>query len=238
MNNSYLYILFNSFTLRRIVSKRILLFCMLSCFQVVSAEAAIPIAEVIRQAVKRVIVAVDLQVQRLQNETIALQQAQQKLENLLSKTRLEEIANWSEKQKELYGDYYQSLWKVKQLVAQYQRVREIGETQKELIQLYSSTYKYLRESNQFSAKELELIHTGLGDILNQSILNLDELTRVLKSMGTQQSDASRLDQIHRLDIRMEKDFRNLKRMALQLEGLAKQRTREQTGLKTNRLILQ
>jgi hypothetical protein len=51
-------------------------------------RAQIPLAEVIKAGVKKVVKAVDLKVQRLQNKTIWLQNAQKVLENKLSKLRL------------------------------------------------------------------------------------------------------------------------------------------------------
>lgn len=73
------------------------------------ANAQIAVLEVIKAGVKKVIKAVDLKVQRLQNETIWLQNAQKVLENQLSKLKLTEIADWTEKQKELYKNYYEEL---------------------------------------------------------------------------------------------------------------------------------
>ena len=64
------------------------------------------IAEIIRQGVKKAIIAVDLKIQRLQNKVIALQNVQKKLENTLSKVKLTEISDWIEKQRKLYDDYF------------------------------------------------------------------------------------------------------------------------------------
>ena len=70
------------------------------------ADAAIPIAKIIKEGVKKVIKAVDLMIQRLQNKTIWLQNAQKVIENQLSKLKLTEISDWVNKQKELYKDYF------------------------------------------------------------------------------------------------------------------------------------
>jgi len=69
--------------------------------------------QIVTMVIKKVIKAIDLKVQRMQNNTIWLQNAQKTIENELSKFRLNEISNWSEKQRSLYEDYYQELWKVK-----------------------------------------------------------------------------------------------------------------------------
>ena len=89
------------------------------------ADAAIPIAKIIQEGVKKVIRAVDLMIQRLQNKTIWLQNAQKVLENKLNELKLTEIAEWTEKHRKLYQDYYEELWKVKNTIAMYQRVRQV-----------------------------------------------------------------------------------------------------------------
>lgn len=81
---------------------------------------AVPIIGLIKDAVAMVIKAIDLRIQRLQNKTIWLQNAQKQLENVLSKVKLDEISNWTQKQKELYKEYYDELAKVKSIITYYQ----------------------------------------------------------------------------------------------------------------------
>lgn len=188
------------------------------------SQAAIPIAEIIRQAVVKIIVAVDLQIQRMQNDTIGLQQVQQKMENVLSESRLEEISSWSQRQKELYGDYYEGLWKVKNVLSQYQRIRDISETQAEMLRAYQKTWNLLISSGQFSMDELNLIQSRYGEILQSSVQNMGQLTELIKSFSFQISDGERLERIHLLDRDMNKNFRDILGMNLQLESLNRQRT--------------
>ncbi|WP_317162916.1 hypothetical protein [Pedobacter puniceum] len=89
------------------------------------ANAQIAVLEVIKAGVKKVIKAVDLKIQRMQNETLWLQNAQKVMENQLSKLKLTEIANWSEKQRSLYENYYTDLWKVKAAISYYQQIKDI-----------------------------------------------------------------------------------------------------------------
>src|SRR5215213_9644934 len=92
-------------------------------------KAAIPILEIIKQAVIKVIKAVDLMIQRLQNKTIWLQNAQKVLENKLSQLKLKEISEWTKKQRKLYDQYYQELWKVKNTLVTFHKVKEIAQKQ-------------------------------------------------------------------------------------------------------------
>src|SRR5699024_1396635 len=99
---------------------------LIACFTLISspkADAQIVVAEVIKAGVKKVIKAVDLKIQRLQNKTIWLQNAQKTLENTMAKLKLKEISSWVSKQKTLYQDYYQELWKVKMLITYYSEIK-------------------------------------------------------------------------------------------------------------------
>lgn len=89
-----------------------------------------PITEIIKAGIVKVIKAVDLKIQRLQNETIWLQNAQKTIENELSKLKLEEIGDWVEKQRVLYADYFDELQQVKSVIVYYHRVKDITELQK------------------------------------------------------------------------------------------------------------
>jgi len=102
------------------------------CFMVSpvqNANAQIPIMEIIKQAVTKVIVAVDLKIQRLQNKTIWLQNAQKVLENKMSEFKLTEISDWVEKQRAQYANYFDELWRIKSALAYYQGVKDIIEKQ-------------------------------------------------------------------------------------------------------------
>lgn len=85
---------------------------LLTSAPVANAQTPIPILEIIKQGVIKVIKAIDLKIQRLQNKTIWLQNAKV-LENKLSQLKLTEIAQWTEKQRQLCKKYYDELWQVR-----------------------------------------------------------------------------------------------------------------------------
>src|SRR6476661_4460553 len=80
---------------------------------------------VIRAAIIKAIKAMDLAVQRLQNKTIWLQNAQKTMENTMSKLQLDQITDWVAKHKEQYTQYFDELHKVKAAISGYTKVREI-----------------------------------------------------------------------------------------------------------------
>lgn len=158
--------------------------------------AAFPIIGLIKEAVKKVILAIDLRIQRLQNKTIWLQNAQKKLENTLSKLKLDEISNWTQKQKDLYKNYYDELMKVKSIITYYQRIRDITQKQVRLVHEYERTWSLFQQDNHFNVDELVYMQKVYSGILNESMKNIDQIFLILDSFSTQMSDAKRLEIIN------------------------------------------
>ncbi|WP_235528542.1 conjugal transfer protein TraI [Pedobacter sp. Leaf194] len=175
------------------------------------ATAQIAVLEVIQAGVKKVIKAVDLKMQRLQNETIWLQNAQKVLENQLSKLKLTEIADWSEKQKNLYQEYYASLWKVKSVIAYYKRVHEVVSTQGNILDEYRWAWALFEKDKHFTQEELLTMQKVYSGILDEGIKNLDELLLAVSSLKTQMEDSARLEIIADVAQKMEANYADLKR---------------------------
>ncbi|WP_316831836.1 conjugal transfer protein TraI [Pedobacter aquatilis] len=174
----------------------------------VSAQLAI--AEVIKAGVKKVIKAVDLKVQRLQNQTIWLQNAQKVLENASSKLKLEEISDWTERQRKLYADYYQELVKVKGIISGYKRVRDLVGTQGAILQEYKWALALFKKDKHFSATELLHMEEVYEGILKESLANLDQVFTVVSSFATSMSDSKRLELINVAAEKIEANFSDLK----------------------------
>src|SRR5579862_678983 len=99
----------------------ILMVCIVSFAKSSNAQPAAIIA-VIQEGITKVIKAVDLKIQRLQTQTIWLQNAQKEIENVMTKLKLDEISDWVQKQKDLYQEYYNELWQVKQVISDYDKI--------------------------------------------------------------------------------------------------------------------
>jgi hypothetical protein len=175
-----------------------------------SAEASIPIAAIIKEAIEKVIKAVDLMVQRLQNKTIWLQNAQKVLENKLNELKLTEIAEWTEKHRKLYKEYYDELWKVKNAIASYQRVKQILERQKELVAEYKRVWEIIRSDDHFTKNELDYMYLVYSGIMKASVRNLNQILVVINSFKTQMSDGKRLEIINRCGEAIEQNYFDLK----------------------------
>jgi len=174
------------------------------------ATAQIAFIEVIKAGVKKVIKAVDLKVQRLQNQTIWLQNAQKVIENQLSKFKLTEIADWTERQRVLYADYYQKLWEVKSLIATYQRIKDLALTQAAIIKEYRWAIGLFHQDKHFSVDELLHMEEVYRGILEASVKNLDQVFMVINSFKTQMSDAARMELIDAAAKSMDQNYSDLR----------------------------
>lgn len=196
------------------------------------ANAQLIIAEVIKAGIKKVIKAIDLKVQRLQNQTIWLQNAQKVVENQLSKFKLTEISDWTERQKKLYSGYYEELQKVKVVISTYQRIKDLTSTQTEIVKEYQWAAGQFRRDSHFSADELTHIEEVYKGILEESLKNLDQIFIVINSFKTQMSDAKRLELIDEAAARMEQNYADLKQFNQQNITLSIQRARSELEVKT------
>jgi len=168
------------------------------------------IYEVIKAAVVKVIKAVDLKIQRMQNKTIWLQNAQKEMENQMSKLKLKEISEWSEKQRAQYDEYFKELWRVKNALATYKKVRSITECQLHIVEEYGKAWKLLQKDKNFSTQELTYMYRIYSGMLDESLKNLDQLMLVVNSFRTQMSDGKRLELINDVDRDMEATLTDLR----------------------------
>lgn len=196
------------------------------------ATAQIAFIEVIKAGVKKVIKAVDLKVQRLQNQTIWLQNAQKVIENKLSKLKLTEISEWTERQRSLYADYYQKLWEVKALITAYQRVKDLAETQAAIVKEYQWAIGLFHKDKHFSVDELLHMEEVYRGILEASVKNLDQVFMVINSFKTQMSDGARLELIDAAAKSMDQNYADLREFNQQNITLSIQRSASDLELKT------
>jgi len=194
-----------------------------------NANAQVAVIEVIKAGVKKVIKAVDLKIQRMQNETIWLQNAQKVMENQLSKIKLTEISDWTEKQKELYSKYYLELWKVKGVITFYKRIKEVTTKQVFLVDEYKRAWNVAKQDQNFSQQELIYMYNVYSGILKESAKNLDEILLIIHSHKMQMSDAKRLEIINIAADRIDENYSDLKEFTNQniLMSVQRSKSRQQ-----------
>ncbi|OOQ60015.1 conjugal transfer protein TraI [Mucilaginibacter pedocola] len=155
------------------------------------ANAQVPVAGAFTGLIKKVIVAIDLGVQRIQNKTIALQNAEQQIENSLHLNSLRDINGWLDKERNLYAGYYNELAQVKKLLADYQMVKEVITRQKQLLSEYQRASALFSKDAHFSAGELRYMAGIYDGILQESLRNLEAVNTAVTALTTQMDDADR-----------------------------------------------
>jgi hypothetical protein len=202
------------------------LLIMLMISSVEKANAQFVIGEVIKLTVTKVIKAIDLKVQRMQNKTIWLQNAQKVIENQMSKTKLTEISGWTEQQKQLYSNYYTELGKIKSVIANYQRIKDITMKQAALVSEYKQAWGLFREDNHFSPQELSYMQQVYSGILDASVKNLDEIMLVVSPAKTQMTDEQRLELINHASDHLDENYNDLHQFNNQGIQLSLQRSKD------------
>ncbi|MCQ6957306.1 conjugal transfer protein TraI [Mucilaginibacter aquariorum] len=194
--------------------------------------AQIAAAEAVKLVVKKVIKAIDLKVQRMQNQTIWLQNAQKTIENELSKFRLNEISNWSEKQRSLYDKYYQELWKVKSTITYYQRIKDLTLKQVALVGEYQQAWRLFQSDKHFRPEEINEMQRVYLGILDASAKNLDQIMLVVNPGKTQMTDQQRLEAINQAGDRLDENYGDLKQYNNQNIILSLHRSKDLNEVKT------
>ncbi|TDE10724.1 conjugal transfer protein TraI [Dyadobacter psychrotolerans] len=192
----------------RRITFSVVFFCVLLS-PVQQAHAAGPWAAVIKAAVKKVVKAVDLMIQRRQNAVIKLQNAQKALENAMSELKLKEIADWVGKQRDLYEQYYDELKKVKSVIAYYFRVKQITQKQMQIVEQYQKAWQIIENDAHFSAAERLQMQRVYSGILQETVKSVDLISAVVKSFSTQMSDVERLEIIDKAARQTESIFSEL-----------------------------
>jgi hypothetical protein len=166
----------------------ILVFLSVAAMQPANAQ----VFEVIKLITEAVIKAIDLKVQRLQNQTINLQIVQKQIENSLSKNSLDEIGHITEEQKDLYKNYFASLKQVKQTVSQSAAVIKVLQQQKALVVSYNIAISNSNKDTHLTSTEKSSFTKARAALIDEGATTINTLEQALKNNYIQATDVERL----------------------------------------------
>jgi uncharacterized phage infection (PIP) family protein YhgE len=201
-----------------------------------AGRADAQIIDAIEDAIKAALMAVDLGIQKVQTETVNLQDAQKALENAMQQTQLGDITSWVQQQKDLFSEYYQELLQVKNALATYDKVVSMIDKQAQLVKDYQTAYAAMQKDSHFSAQEISYIGNVYSGILNQSVENLKQLEMVITALVTQMSDGSRLRIIDGAGARIDQNYSDLHQFTQQNILLSMQRATDVNDLQEVELL--
>jgi mannitol-specific phosphotransferase system IIBC component len=196
------------------------------------ADAQFIVGSVISSTVGRVIRAIDLEVQRMQNQTIWLQNAQKALENQLSTLKLGEISDWSQKQKDLFSSYYTELWNIKTAIAYYSKISELTQKQVALVNSYNQAWGLIKNDKHFTANELTYMSNVYSGILQASVNDLDQILNIVHANKTQMPDAKRMEIINKTADHMDTNYNDLQKFNSENQMLSLQRANSENEVQT------
>jgi hypothetical protein len=200
--------------------------------QKVSAQFVI--STVLNNTVGKIIRAIDLEVQKAQNQTIWLQNAQKVVETQLNQLKLSQIAGVSKQQTDLFTQYYNDLFTVKEIITDYEQVKNITLRQEMLVKEYQSAWSLTQQDKHFSAAELSHISSVYTGILQQSVNNLDQLLALINSFKTQMSDGKRMELIGNTSKHIDQNYYDLKQFNNENIMLSLQRAKDENDIQATK----
>lgn len=188
--------------------------CLCACFgSQLFAQSIDPVSLVIAKVIK----AIDLKVQRLQNETLVLQVAQQTAEQELGKQKLSEISNWQQELVKLYEGYYSELKMAKASIVGGALVKRIVDLQQQVLTEYGRLGKDASVKPQYDA------------MLSASMAIMQTLQMVLGSRLSMK-DAERLCVLQTLRDAMQHSLETLRSLNKRQQEIIVNKTRLQADL--------
>jgi hypothetical protein len=191
---------------------------------------------IINAAVKKAIVAADLAVERLQTETIGLQNTEKAVENDMDVTELGDIAGWVRQQRDLFAEYYSELWQVKEALGTYERVKGMIERQVAIVSGAKQMLSIVGQDKHFSVAEVGQLSSVASGIITASAKNLKGLEMVITALVTQMDDAGRLGIIDQVGSGIDQNYRDLAQFSQETYLLSLQRAAGAADVETTKAL--
>ncbi|UOE51352.1 TerB family tellurite resistance protein [Mucilaginibacter sp. SMC90] len=145
------------------------------------------------------------------------------------------IKDISEGNFNLHNTFLTGLLAVSPTVQKYHKIADIISNQLLLISEYKSALSSFKANGGFSAPEITYLQNVYGNLISQSLTNLDELTNVITANKLRMSDDERIKAIDHIDADMADKLQFLRSFNSSTALLAAQRQKalqENQGVKT------
>jgi hypothetical protein len=146
--------------------------------------------------------------------------------------KLSEISDWSQKQRDLFSQYYQELWDIKTAIAWYSRISEMTEKQVALVNSYNQAWALIKNDKHFNADELAYMSRVYSGILQESVKDLDQVLIIINPGKTQMPDAKRMELINKTADHMDNNYNDMQEFTTQNEMLSLDRAEDENEVLT------
>ena len=140
------------------------------------------------------------------------------------------VKNIAEGNFSLHEVFIDGLMLVSPEVRKYRKIADVISMQADLVSEYKAAFKRFGSSGNFSASELEYLGKVYGQLLDQSMDNLDQLVMVITAGKLRMSDEERLRMIDRVFAELEDKLVFLRSFNRETGLLNLQRAREKAEL--------
>jgi hypothetical protein len=170
-----------------------------------------------------------------------LQQLEEILENMYKGYKIlsegyNKIKNIAEGNYDLHQIFLDGLFAVNPSVASYKRILDIINYQQLLMREYRTAYQRFRNDPNLTPSELKYILSVYDYLVDETLKNIEELTRVITVKELRMSDDERLKAIDRIFISMEDKLAFLRYFNSSTQVLAIQRAKEKGDVSTLRKL--
>ncbi|HEY4334662.1 MAG TPA: TraG family conjugative transposon ATPase [Puia sp.] len=200
------------------------------------ARASAQLLDIIDEAVKKALETADLKIQRLQTQTLWLQNEQKTLENAMTGSLLDDITGWVRQQDKLFGEYYSELWQIKPALTTYSKTAALIIRQAQLVKDCQKATAATKADPHLSLAEITQILGVYNAILDAGIRNTARLTAIITASTTQMDDAARLRQIDESAADIARNETALRTCNQQNTLLSLQRAKDAADLQTIKIL--
>lgn len=136
----------------------------------------------------------------------------------------------------LHKTFLDGLMQVSPAVKKYKRIADIIGYQLRIAKEYKLAYNRFKEEKQFTAEEIDYLGKVYGNLFNESLKSLDELSMVITSGKLRMSDDERLQAIDKIYLSVEEQYSFLKEFTNNSNLLSLQRKAEKTEIEMSRRL--
>lgn len=153
------------------------------------------ISEIIKAAIKKVLRAMDLVFQRLQNVQLKVQTTLEQAKNVMSETKLGEVNNLVNEKRQIFDTYYQELWVIKNKMDQIKAIKQAIISQGQMIENFTVIYQKFSGDTYLNESELETIYDVYSGMMGKNVDGIEDLWVLIKDFSVKMQDGERLSLI-------------------------------------------
>ena len=154
----------------------------------------------------------------------------------IAKKGLTTISDLKNSELNIHRIFFSSLKEVNPEIKNFPRVAETIALQIKIIKSIKNTYKELRDTDLFDLTELDYISKAFSKVLAYSYEDIEQLTDVITSNLLEMKDDQRFERINSIYYRMQNHYRFAENFKAEARLLVIQRIKENSDIKTSRLI--